>query len=368
MLITFPSVFALDERRARNQIRQIGVPTLQVEGALTPFERGRLHGFLFRGDGGGDETLVVPKPASIPNHHQRVIAAHVANGNGAIDLRQGTWLKHPIRNGGGGFGFDHSRAIQQVLESWIGAFSYFQEDHDAGIQGLRGPQIGAVHRVHAHWSITDAVATIVMPTGTGKTETMLSILVSARCEKLLVVVPTDALRTQIADKFLTLGILKQPGCGVLATRAKHPIVAVLEHIPRNGGEVDDIFGHSQVIVTTSSIAGQCKPAVQDRMAQHCPYLFIDEAHHAEAPTWSAFKERFKGRRVVQFTATPFREDGKPLMARSSSSTHSRKPSKRAISNQSDSAPSSNSIESVRTPRSPGRRSNSSAPTPTRVTS
>ena len=48
------------------------------------------------------------------------------------------------------------------------------------------------------------------------------------------------------------------------------------------------------------------------MATHCPYLFIDEAHHAEAPTWSAFKERFRGSRVLQFTATPFREDGRPL--------------------------------------------------------
>jgi helicase-like protein/type III restriction/modification enzyme restriction subunit len=48
------------------------------------------------------------------------------------------------------------------------------------------------------------------------------------------------------------------------------------------------------------------------MSRHCPYLFVDEAHHAEAPTWVAFKEKFKQRRVVQFTATPFREDGKAL--------------------------------------------------------
>lgn len=42
------------------------------------------------------------------------------------------------------------------------------------------------------------------------------------------------------------------------------------------------------------------------------YLFIDEAHHAEAPTWSAFKGKFEKQRVVQFTATPFREDGRLL--------------------------------------------------------
>src|SRR5208337_5688620 len=57
---------------------------------------------------------------------------------------------------------------------------------------------------------------------------------------------------------------------------------------------------------------RCDQAVQDRMAHHCPYLFIDEAHHTEAPTWKAFKDRFRDRRILQFTATPFREDGKPL--------------------------------------------------------
>src|SRR5262249_26242318 len=67
-----------------------------------------------------------------------------------------------------------------------------------------------------------------------------------------------------------------------------------------------------VIVTTSAVAGQAEEVVQERMAHHSSHLFIDEAHHAEAPTWSAFKKRFQGKRVLQFTATPFREDGKPL--------------------------------------------------------
>jgi superfamily II DNA or RNA helicase len=151
-----------------------------------------------------------------------------------------------------------------------------------------------------------------MPTGTGKTEVMLSILVSAPCPKLLVGVPTDALRTQIAEKFLTLGVLKEPGCPVLAERAQCPVVGTLQHIPRNVSEVDELFGNCQVVVTTSSIAGQCDSAVQERMAHHCSHLFIDEAHHAEAPTWSAFKERFKARRMLQFTATPLREDGRTL--------------------------------------------------------
>jgi len=99
---------------------------------------------------------------------------------------------------------------------------------------------------------------------------------------------------------------------VLDAQARCPIVGVLQHRPRSVGEVDDVFCRCHVIVATSSIAGQCDNKVQDRMAQLCTNLFIDEAHHVEAPTWSAFKERFHERRILQFTATPFREDGRPL--------------------------------------------------------
>ena len=128
----------------------------------------------------------------------------------------------------------------------------------------------------------------------------------------MVVVPSDVLRNQIADKFVTLGLLKKPGIGLLAPTAQFPIVCKLEHIPQDLAELDALAERSQVIVTTSSIVGQCSEELQNRFAHHCPYLFIDEAHHAEAPTWSAFKARFSKCRVVQFTATPFREDGRPL--------------------------------------------------------
>jgi superfamily II DNA or RNA helicase len=87
---------------------------------------------------------------------------------------------------------------------------------------------------------------------------------------------------------------------------------MLTHIPNDIAEVDEFFERCHVVVMTSAIAGQCAPEVQDRIASHCPYLFIDEAHHTEAPTWRAFKERFNDCRVLQFTATPFREDGRPL--------------------------------------------------------
>ena len=311
MIINFPNVLAIDELRVENPVLQIGELGLRREGALGTFASGHLRGFLFQPTDGSEKVVIIPKTKHIPDGYVRIVQAPLNVVTDAPDLSDAVWLRHPLLNRPGGV-TDHEVETERVLESWAGAFSYVQEDPARNVIGLRGPQIGAVHAVHAHWSVSDAPATIVMPTGTGKTETMLSVLVSAGCPKLLVVVPTDALRTQLAHKFLTLGILKAPGCVVLQPSAKYPIVCILQHIPRTVEEVDDIFGHSHVIITTSTIAGQSNRTVQDRMAHHCPYLFIDEAHHAEAPTWSVFKERFRERRILQFTATPFREDGKPL--------------------------------------------------------
>ncbi|WP_317644965.1 DEAD/DEAH box helicase family protein [Sporosarcina sp. GW1-11] len=41
-------------------------------------------------------------------------------------------------------------------------------------------------------------------------------------------------------------------------------------------------------------------------------VIFDEAHHLAAPEWGAVKERFSGEKILQFTATPFRNDGKKV--------------------------------------------------------
>src|SRR3546814_18632740 len=50
------------------------------------------------------------------------------------------------------------------------------------------------------------------------------------------------------------------------------------------------------------------------MAARTAALFIDEAHHIGARTWTEFRGLFVDRTppipIVQFTATPFREDGR----------------------------------------------------------
>jgi len=116
----------------------------------------------------------------------------------------------------------------EVLASFRGAFRLGASAPDDGEKGLRRPQRGAVHSVLGYWTSSRVQpATVVLPTGTGKTETMLALLAADRIPKLLVVVPSDALRTQIARKFETFGVLQE--LGVIANSALRPVVGQISH-------------------------------------------------------------------------------------------------------------------------------------------
>ena len=54
---------------------------------------------------------------------------------------------------------------------------------------------------------------------------MLSTLIAAKCEKLLIAVPSDSLRTQVANKFLKLGLLKE--FGIVNSNALFPKVGLI---------------------------------------------------------------------------------------------------------------------------------------------
>jgi superfamily II DNA or RNA helicase len=205
-------------------------------------------------------------------------------------------------------GFSPERSRIEALQSWDGAFTFREENRETQILGLRTPQIGALHAIHAHWTVSDEPAMIVMPTGTGKTETMLSTLVSQRCNRVLVIVPSLILRDQIFGKFTTLGLLKK--LGVLAPLAHLPVVGLMRGSIDTPEEVDQAFGPCNVVVAVINSVARCPEPALQRLAELCTHLFIDEAHHVPAATWSRVKGIFLHKRVLQFTATPYRNDGK----------------------------------------------------------
>ena len=211
------------------------------------------------------------------------------------------WIKNP---------FLKIHSVDDVLISWKDDFFYKEEDPANGLHGLRQPQVAALHSIMGHLKLPLDAGTVVMPTGTGKTETMLSALVANQCQKLLVTVPSDSLRGQISQKFLTLGLLKE--FKVVGNSALYPIVGVI-HNRFSSIEVLEAFLYDcNVIVTTMSWLTEQPISVQHKIATVCSHVFIDEAHHVKANSWNEFRNRFEKEKIIQFTATPFRNDGKRL--------------------------------------------------------
>ena len=222
------------------------------------------------------------------------------------------WVSHRLqedfRSRLESLGWDGLR--DQICSSWENAFQFKAErvSHDGVVtqSGLRPPQVGALHAVGSHWSLQHQPATVIMPTGTGKTETMMGVLAAFIRGTMLVVVPTGPLRDQTAIKFLTFGLLR--ALGTLGPQALNPIVGVIRHRPRTADHLD-IFSRCHIVVATMSALGQGDAAAfAPAIAERIEALVVDEAHHIAANTWTGFRDHFRDRKVLQFTATPFRRD------------------------------------------------------------
>lgn len=210
------------------------------------------------------------------------------------------WIKHPK------FTTLHPN---EITTSWRGKFLYKKEDIPNSIFGLRAPQLGAIYAFMSKAQIHHGRNIIVMPTGTGKTETMLSILIANQCAKVLITVPSDALREQLSSKFITLGIL--PKYGIVADDCNYPNVGVVkEGMDYNGW--NSLIEESNVIITTMPLITNCEQAIINLLKEKISHLFVDEAHHSEAKTWSNFIDSFDDEKVTLFTATPFRNDSRRL--------------------------------------------------------
>ncbi|MBD8015046.1 DEAD/DEAH box helicase [Planococcus wigleyi] len=207
-------------------------------------------------------------------------------------IEKGVWKNHPD--------LESNIDVEKVSESWKEKFSP---------ELLRIPQKGALYSTLSHWTVSNNAATIVMPTGTGKTETMLSIMLSSQISRLIVIVPSDALRIQLSDKFISLGVLSELN---MISNIDYPKVGILKEGIKDKVDFDSFLKNSNVIVTTMDMLTDLPEQRVKMISGIVDYLFIDEAHHIAAKTWRDFKKQFYDKRILQFTATPFRNDGKHI--------------------------------------------------------
>ena len=202
---------------------------------------------------------------------------------------------------------------EQVSDSWEQCVRLPEDCPEKDKVGLREPQIGAIHAACAHLTLSTKPGTVVMPTGTGKTETMFTLIAYKQMQRVLILVPSNILREQIAEKMLRFGCLEE--IGVLKGSFEYPLVTLLEKGVREESEVREILKSSNVIVATPNILKASGGRLAELLCSGCDALFVDEAHHVAAKTWSNVKGVFEreAKPVIQFYCdTVLGNDGKSL--------------------------------------------------------
>lgn len=232
------------------------------------------------------------------------------SGDTLVPSSQALWRRHPKLLEGAA-----NKIADMARTSWIGGPFFVEERRGSNGSevrpGFRIPQIGALHAIAAHWSVSSKPAVIVMPTGTGKTEVMLACLVLRRPMRLLVVVPSDALRLQTFDKFTHLGILY--GLGAVDPSVIRPVVGRITNTPRDT-DLDAVDSCNVVVTTVAALQGMPSRVLR-RFLGKFDTVFFDEAHHIPALSWERVYENLGEQVVLQFTATPFRLDGQRMPGR-----------------------------------------------------
>lgn len=306
MSIVLPSVRKRTSHPNGEIIKEL-LRSRKIDSKMEKLQKGNNEYYRFRDK--GNEIIVVNKNTShtFEDHYRYVLRQTESTWKeeaGDIDLSNYRWIKHPLLE----VSFESKFTRDSVFDTWKDAFEWKVEDSNR--KGLRIPQVGALHAIQAHWTISNQAGIVVLPTGTGKTDTMLSCLFVNKIPLLLVIVPTDALRDQLANKFLSLGILHT--FGLIDENCESPIVGLLSHRIKSIEEAEDYFSRVNVVISTMSVLAGCSSDVQTKIASLTSHLFIDEAHHTAAETWRIFKNKFLSSKILLFTATPFRNDGKRL--------------------------------------------------------
>ena len=313
-MMSFPSRSKFIYRIGSNEIQQLEFSDFSEEVGLEGYRVRGVSGWIAHRENGTKILIVREKTTANPFGEVLLIPnIPLVSPIGEISFVNSKWLypkQIQISDER-----DLIRSCNSARESWKNAFSYKEEvrdDAEIVINGLRSPQLGALHAALAHQTITNETCTIVMPTGTGKTETMLALFVNALPDNLLIVVPSSSLRDQIARKFLTFGILQK--YGILNSEIELPVVGKIEHQFNEPQEASSFLQKCNISIATMSVIGGCSGDIQETISSTCSHIFIDEAHHIRARTWNRFRELFtdKGKPVFQFTATPFRRDGKHI--------------------------------------------------------
>lgn len=231
--VSIPELTLEKRRIGKNQIVHIAQKKDVIDVDIYPYMPG---GFILRDKFGREIYLKLPKVKTKRLNKNTLRAKDLDD---IKSLNENTKLAWEFHN------LDQKESDPGgISDSWKNRFNFREESTNQF--GLRPPQLGAIHGIASYLSLKNDCMTVVMPTGTGKTEVMLSTLVYQQCKRVLILVPSSILRKQMLSKFSTLGCLRE--IGVIDEKTPNPRVSIIESGMKDMTEVKELIDSSNVII------------------------------------------------------------------------------------------------------------------------
>lgn len=177
-------------------------------------------------------------------------------------------------------------------------------------QELRIPQRDGWIAIRDHFARENATREvgIVLPVGCGKSGLICVAPFATQARRVLVVAPGTRIRGQLGDDLRANSATNfYARFNVLGENATFPEVVMVESGRVN---MDDIRHAHVVVANIQQIAGGENRWLDGLERDFFDMVLVDEAHHNPAESWQQVKRRFPDVRIVNFSATPTRADGR----------------------------------------------------------
>ena len=195
--------------------------------------------------------------------------------------------------------------------------SFFQANHhlikypiaEGDALGLRNAQVGAIHAITSHFTVSKKPAIVVMPTGTGKTAVLMMAAFNTRAIRVLVITPSKLVRNQIAKGFKDLQPLRK--LGVIDVDPGGLKVKEQRKELRDAADWTSL-AEFDIVVSTPNCVSPKIDGIVPSPEDFFDLILIDEAHHSPAKSWTDILLHYPDAKKILFTATPFRRDKKEI--------------------------------------------------------
>ena len=183
--------------------------------------------------------------------------------------------------------------------------------HDTDVRiwrnpSLREPQIDGYFAIRDHFKYSDEPCYVQLPVGCGKTGLMGLTPFSVAKGRILIVAPNLTIRENIRRELN----VSDPNCfyskrGVFVPK-DGPYLSEL----KTGANIHDCDAAHIVVANIHQFSGSHNRWYEALASDYFDVILFDEGHHNVAETWTRLSEYFSDAKVISFTATPMRSDGK----------------------------------------------------------